>query len=500
MAALDSLFDQAEFGLALVDADLRFRRVNAALARINGRAVEEHIGKPLAEVVPDLALDVVEVCAQVIGTGESVAGLIVEGPDDAGELRSFTCSYHPVKEGGEVVGLWATVTEITSERRARESASMAAADLAMERGILREVIARTPAPMAVMLGPELAVAYANDQALELLPDGQLLGQRADAVFPAGAEVAEDLRKAVLGRGETYAVRDVPLGDRFWTFSCVPLPGAENRPGGVLAVGQETTEDVMRRRELEAELAEEQRIATQLQVSLMPDRLPRIPKIDIASGFRPAGEGHEIGGDFYDVFEFSDGCWMIVIGDVCGKGAEAAAVTALARYTLRATAIQEGAEPAVLLDQLNEAILRQRHDMRFLSVVCAFLDRKPESGTRIQVCVAGHLPPLLVDDQTGEVTPVAGGRGTVLGVWDDVELSVEELFLEKGQRLVLYTDGVLDAQRSAELTERGLAHLLGGFKPGSAAETVAQIERAVLGPDGGIAGRDDIAVLVVRPEE
>jgi serine phosphatase RsbU (regulator of sigma subunit) len=83
------------------------------------------------------------------------------------------------------------------------------------------------------------------------------------------------------------------------------------------------------------------------------------------------------------------------------------------------------------------------------------------------------------------------------VWDDLELTEEEIRLQPGQRLVLYTDGVLDAQRSAELTERGLAHLLGGFAAGSAAETVAQIERAVLGEAAG-EGRDDIAVLVLRP--
>ena len=217
-------------------------------------------------------------------------------------------------------------------------------------------------------------------------------------------------------------------------------------------------------------------------------------MDIASGFRPAGQGHEIGGDFYDVFECSKTSWMVVIGDVCGKGAEAAALTALARYTLRAAAIQEGAKPARLLAQLNEAILRQRNDMRFVSAVCAFVHLE-EAGARVDVCVAGHLPPLRVDDADGAVTPIAGGGGPVLGIWDNLELAEEEVRLEVGQRLVLYTDGVLDAQRSAELTERGLAHLLGGFEAGSAADTVAQIERSALGDTDG---RDDIAVLVLRP--
>lgn len=499
MAALDSLFEHADFGVALLDAELRFQRVNAALAEINGMAVEDHIGRPLADVLPELpemTPEVLEVCAGVLETGKSVTGLIVEGAAEDGSTRTFDCSYHPVTSAGAAVGLWALVSEVTSERQARESLAVAAADLALERGILQEVITRVPAPMAVMLGAELTVAYVNEEALALLPDGQLVGRRAEDVFPEGEQVADELRSAVLGRGETFAVRDVPLGERFWTFSCVPLPGAEDRPGGVLAVGQETTAEVTRRTELETELAQEHRIATQLQVSLMPERLPEVPGMDIASGFRPAGEGHEIGGDFYDVFEIADGCWMVVIGDVCGKGAEAAALTALARYTLRAAAIQEGAEPATVLTQLNEAILRQRDDMRFLSVVCAFLDPDPEAGARVRVSVAGHLPPLLVDDGGG-VTPVGGGGGAVLGVWDDLELTEEEIRLQPGSRLVLYTDGVLDAQRSAELTERGLAHLLGGFAAGSSADTVAQIESAVLGDATG-EGRDDIAVLVLRP--
>lgn len=479
-ALLDSLFDQAGFGLALLDADVRIVRVNETMARINGQNA------------PQAVLDA---CARVLETGEPVTGVRVDAADGSG---AFDCSCHPVKQAGSVVGVWASATEVTRERQAREAADRAIGDLAFERGILREVIARAPDPMAVMLTDDLVFAYVNERAMELLPDGDLIGRRADEVFPEGSELAEDLRAAVLEQGETLAVRDVQLGDRFWTFSCVPLGDEGERAGGVLAVGQETTDEVTRRRELEAELAEEHRIATQLQVSLMPDRLPDIPGMDVASGFRPAGEGHEIGGDFYDMFECAENCWMVVIGDVCGKGAEAAALTALTRYTLRAAAIQEGAEPAELMTQLNEAILRQHHDMRFVSGVCAFLDLDPDGKRSVtaRVCVAGHLPPLLVDEG-GEVTPVEGGAGPVLGIWEEVELREEVVALEAGQRLVLYTDGVLDAQRAAELTEVGLASLLGAHPAGTAAETVSHIERSVASPTGEHP-RDDIAVVVLRP--
>ena len=215
---------------------------------------------------------VIEACADGARDRGVRHGLRVNVEQD-GSAR-FSCDYHPVVAGGEVVGMWAdhrAHCELQARRRPRRAR------------ILREVIARVPAPMAVMWGEELVFSYVNEQALELLPDGELFGLRADEVFPAGEELAAELRAAVLGRGETVSVHEVPLGDRFWTFACVPLPGEHDRPGGVLAVGQEITAQVERRRELEAELAQEHRIATQLQVSLMPDRLPD-----------GAGHGHRLG--------------------------------------------------------------------------------------------------------------------------------------------------------------------------------------------------------------
>ncbi len=354
--------------------------------------MDEHLGRPMTEVLPELEGRVAGICRKVLDEGESVVGIEVEmavGEDVA--LRNFDCGYHPVITAGETTGLWLTVTEVTGERRARELADIATTDLASERGILRQVIASAPAPMAVMLGEELVFSYVNPQAQEMLGDEEeMVGRRAADVFPAGAELAVELRESVLVRGETLHVKEVPVGDRFWTFSCAPIPGPDATMAGVLAVGQDTTQETTRSRQLEAQLADEHRISTQLQVSLMPERLPAIPGIDLASGFRPAGDGSEIGGDFYDVFEISDGCWMAVLGDVCGKGAEAAALTALARYTLRAAAIREGAEPATLLGQLNTAILSQRSDMRFLSAICLFLDLDDEWGGD-GACLCGRSP-------------------------------------------------------------------------------------------------------------
>ena len=494
-AVLDSLFEQADFGLALLDADLRFVRVNEVLARINRRPVAEHLGRPMSEVLPELSADVVEICRNVMEERRSATGVRVSGPDsEGGAPRSFDCAYHPVLVHGAAAGVWLTVTEVTGELHARQRADSAAADLATEQGILREVISSAPAPMAVMSGEELTFTHVNARAQEMLGNEDAIGRPAAEVFPAGAELADELRESVLVRGETAWVKEVPVGDRFWTFSCGPIPGPDGA-AGVLAVGQETTQETTRSRQLEAELADEHRISTQLQVSLMPEQLPAIPGIDIASGFRPAGDGHEIGGDFYDVFEINEGCWMVVLGDVCGKGAEAAALTALARYTLRATAIREGAEPATLLGQLNTAILSQRDDMRFLSAVCLFLDLDPDDGSvaTARVCVAGHLPPFLVH-QSGAVEELEGGAGPVLGVWEDPELVEQHVRLGPGDRMVLYTDGVLDADPDSELTESDLAAILSHMGECDAAATVAGVEREVVGTGEP---RDDMAVLVVR---
>ena len=112
------------------------------------------------------------------------------------------------------------------------------------------------------------------------------------------------------------------------------------------------------------------IARTLQESLLPPELPEVAGAEVAARFHPAGEAIEVGGDFYDVFDTSHG-WSVVMGDVCGKGADAAAVTALARYTLRTLGVQE-TSPAEILRKLNDALLRQRTDRRFCTVAYASL--------------------------------------------------------------------------------------------------------------------------------
>jgi len=235
------------------------------------------------------------------------------------------------------------------------------------------------------------------------------------------------------------------------------------------------------------------IARTLQQSLLPAELPEIPGIEAAARFRPTGQGSEVGGDFYDLFESGGQGWTIVVGDVCGKGPDAAAVTALARYTLRAAAMRER-RPSSSLSLLNEALLRQRDDRRFCTVVYAYLETD-EAGARIGFASAGHPPPLLLRTD-GTVEPL-GEPGTLLGVLPDPRFEDRSISLSRGDALVFYTDGVVEGRGSSRpLDERGLAELVASCAGSGADEIAGRIEEAAVIAHGG-RPRDDIAVLVLR---
>jgi len=262
-------------------------------------------------------------------------------------------------------------------------------------------------------------------------------------------------------------------------------------------------DATERRRYEAELlaardharASEERareLAATLQASLIPPDPPAITGLDVAAGYRPAGAGDEVGGDFYDVFETGRGDWAIVLGDVQGKGAAAATVTALARYTVRAAAARSR-RPRTILGLLNDALLRQGAE-RFVTAVYVRV-RIADGRVRTTVGAGGHWLPLRVGAR-GEVGEV-GRPGTVLGVTEEPTLDDATVELHPGDALVLFTDGVVEARRDGE--EYGIERfeaLLSTVAGASAAEIVETVVDAVLGFQEGLP-RDDIAVVVLR---
>ena len=235
------------------------------------------------------------------------------------------------------------------------------------------------------------------------------------------------------------------------------------------------------------------IARTLQQSLLPPEPPAIDGIDLAARYRPAGEGVEVGGDFYDAFEIGDGEWTVALGDVVGKGPDAAALMGMVRHTIRAAAIRERA-PARVLGMVNAAVGRQTSEEQFCTAVAARL-RPQDHQVVVWISVAGHPSPVVLRAD-GSLQWIRGA-GALLGVFDDAELVEDELRLAAGDTLVLYTDGVTE-ERGADgaFGEEGLAAVLHAATGATATEIVDRIEGAVLTHGSG-EPRDDIAILAVK---
>ncbi|HEU5253379.1 MAG TPA: SpoIIE family protein phosphatase [Solirubrobacterales bacterium] len=241
-------------------------------------------------------------------------------------------------------------------------------------------------------------------------------------------------------------------------------------------------------DLERSERERAEIAETLQRGLLPPPLPHIPGWSVAATYRPAGAENELGGDFYDAFRIAGG-WMVVIGDVTGRGAHAAAVTAHARYTLRTAAALTG-DPVVALRTLNRELLARR-GTALCSVAAMAVSEDPYEPVRL--AVAGHPPPLLVD---GDSVRETGSAGPVLGAFEDGAWGLEPTAVAPGQQLVVVTDGVTESVGGEERfgEERLRTQVAGVSSPAIAAQ---RIEGALHEfTDGAL--DDDAAILAIAP--
>jgi hypothetical protein len=236
------------------------------------------------------------------------------------------------------------------------------------------------------------------------------------------------------------------------------------------------------------------IAQTLQASLLPPVLPEIPGLETAAVFRPAGEDHEVGGDFFDLFSSGKGQWFAVMGDVCGKGAEAAAVTALVRYTIRAAVVRH-VSPAGMLRWLNDAMLRQQRDVgRFATVACARFDLD-HGDVLVTMACGGHPCPRVLRS-TGLVEGL-GTPGTLLGAVSDIHVDDRTTRLAANDAIVFYTDGLTEAGAPKRVWTPGqLDAAVAGARHQTARGILDHLTRCALG-DARAPLRDDIALLAVR---
>ena len=343
-------------------------------------------------------------------------------------------------------------------------------------------------------------------------DGRLLYEVLDSGDPG---IASDGRDACGGNSRDESIRRVvaelgcrtamvvPLVARGRTLGTLTLVSSDDREYS--AADLSLAEDVGRRAALAVDNArlyrERTQVARTLQRSLLPPHLPEIPGIEVAARYHAAGEGNEVGGDFYDLFRTGKDDWAVLIGDVCGKGADAAALTALARYTVRAAAMQ-ARRPSRVLHTLNEALLanagtRDVMDQRFCTVAYTRL-RPTSDGVRITSTSGGHPVPIVVRAD-GRVE-TACTIGTLIGVLADPALADRSVDLAVGDVVIFYTDGITEARANSEVFgEDGLRRLVEGCAGLTATEVAERIERAALDFQHG-EPRDDIAIVVLRVRE
>jgi hypothetical protein len=237
-------------------------------------------------------------------------------------------------------------------------------------------------------------------------------------------------------------------------------------------------------------AERDHVAHTLRRSLMPAALPMIPGLELASYFRPMGPGSEVGGDFYDVFGDGQSCWLVV-GDVCGKGAEAAALTGFLRHTAVAYA-RDGMSPAHVLARVNEAMLEQNFDGRFATAIIAHLGFR-SAEVNVTIAAAGH-PAALIARASGQAEEF-GESGTLLGIFSDPVIREASTILHPGDALTLYTDGLTEAHAPDRMiTVQTMVEQLVHNQPRFARDAIDSL-LALIDLDSG--ARDDIAILSAR---
>jgi serine phosphatase RsbU (regulator of sigma subunit) len=370
----------------------------------------------------------------------------------------------------------AQASAAAEQRRAAQLDALAAASLAIHRTRrLDRRLQKIAERARDLLGTERAVATMRPGRAD---ETTAISQAPDATDGEGARLSAPL---VARDGTDLGVIEV----------------SGKREGPFTAADEVALEDLARIASLAIENARleerERHIARTLQDSLLPRTLPEIPGLQAEARYLSGGEGTLVGGDLYDLFPVEDE-WALVVGDVCGKGAEAAALTAMVRYTVRAESLHH-ARPCEVLGLLNDAILRQIGDGRFCTALHGRLSVVQGGGARVTLASAGHPQPLVLRaDGTVETVPCTG---PLLGVVPAVVHPDVVVELRAGDALVCFTDGVTEGRGAGGMYgDARLARLLAGCTGEDAAGIADRIVEDVLEFQGGRT-QDDLALLVLR---
>ncbi|WNI17516.1 SpoIIE family protein phosphatase [Actinacidiphila sp. ITFR-21] len=505
LAALDSLFDSSPLGVAVFDRELRYVRVNEALADMNGLTVEEHLGHTAAEVLdPTAAVRLTELQRDVLATGRPVIDMVAPAPRGRGH-RSV--SYHRlVDRAGRVLGISATVIDVTERVEAAAKAEHARRRLALLDEVgsriadvldvrrAAEALAEAVVPAfgdysGVILHAGVAdggdlpdVPYSENTPMRqmgvgavrwsaaahrMLRPGSLVGFNADSVFgtvlttgrPAVVTSEDDVQattypgdpkvRAALELGLS-AMLVLPLRARGVVLGLLVVArGGRRGPFDQddMALGMELADRAGTALDNARLYVREREGALMLQRSLLPQLLPEPPGVAIAFRYVPAGSGAEIGGDWFDVIPLAGGRIAFVVGDVMGHGLGAAATMGRLRTAVRTLAGLDMPPDELLrrINDLGDDLAQSQSDGWMATAVYAVYD---PTAHRCVVAQAGHLPPVLVRPQSATEDCQAQlldlPTGVPLGVGGH-RFRTTELDVPDGSVLVLYTDGLIEAR-------------------------------------------------------
>ena len=553
-------FEHAAVGAAQVGIDGRWLRVNRRLCEIVGYTHDEMLGMTFADIThpEDLEADLEQTRAMLRGESQTYT-MEKRYVRKDGHTVWVNLTVSLVREAsGEPRYFIAVVEDISARKRIEEERDLLLVREQLARA--EAVAARRRLALLAAAGPtlsasldyedtlrratrllvpdladwclidiaeedgrvnQLAAAHADPEKEELLPrlgehrtfgeddpgsTAQVLRTGRSVLLPGlpdgalyGPEVGGGEHLEVLRELEPRSLMSVPLLARGRTLGAMTL--VSSRPDR-----RYDDEDLLLAENLAYRCAlavdnarlyrDRSEIARTLQRSLLPPHLPEIPGVELGAEYLPAGEANEVGGDFYDVINTVEDGWICAIGDVRGKGAEAAAVTALARYTIRAVTMSNDL-PSAILSGLNEAMVRQLPEDRFCTAACARLEPLDDDpGVGVDVSRAGHPPPLVVRAD-GTVEEISC-PGRALGVFPDAELGDTHMRLMPGETMVFYTDGVTEARSpdGSFFGEERLRRFVAVHADEHAADLAAELKSAVLKFQEGYA-RDDLALLVIR---
>ncbi|MGW7201487.1 SpoIIE family protein phosphatase [Streptomyces chryseus] len=501
LAALESLFTQSPIGLATLGPDLRFLRVNDALARMNGVRADEHLGKRLTEVVPGVNATALEaMMRQVLDRGTPVVDARRTGrtPADPDRERTWSCSYAPLLDNaGRRLGLIASLIDITEGQQAQSEAERARHRFALLAEAGTRVgttldLRQTAEEIVQLLVPRFADS-ADVQLLEevLEPDEAAAStrgmvRRMAAAFPDPSaptatlvpgttsriplgspyeRVIADGRPMNLYQSDVPALITEPRADSLRAYlmtlgsaRLIPLVARGKVLGAVVVTRLRSRDpfdeqDCVLLDELVARAAlnidnarmytSQRAAALTLRQSLTNSALPEVTGLELTGRYLPASD-HAVGGDWFDVIALPDGRTGLVIGDVMGHGIHAAAVMGQLRTAVR-TLARHGIAPAEMLRSLDAVVADVGEDEM---ATCVYAVHDPVAGECV-IARAGHPPPA-VARAGGGLAFLGGSPGVPLGTGGR-DFLTQRVALPPGSLLVLYTDGLIEA-RDRDLDE------------------------------------------------